>query len=210
MAGLWHEARVGLIELVEDIRVEGVERSREGVGMVRGAGRQLHTGGMRHAASEQPVDIGHQTETHATWDAELVPGPRGRTHRPEADCPVEVALTAVSGRWTTLLLRELMGGPRGFTELRTLLPELSAKVLSDRLRALQDRGLVAMERQRGFPVRTRYALTEAGRALRPLLIELYATGEALLRLTDEGPSRQPPFPERVSPVGGLIPGGPDR
>jgi DNA-binding HxlR family transcriptional regulator len=140
---------------------------------------------MRHAASEQPVDIGHQTETHA-WDAELVPGLRGRTHRPEAGCPVEVALAAVSGRWTTLLLRELMGGPRGFTELRTLFPELSAKVLSERLRTLQERGLVAAERRRGFPVRTRYDLTEAGRALRSLLVELYATGEELLRLTRPG------------------------
>ncbi len=129
--------------------------------------------------------MGHQTETHA-WDAELVPGPRGRTRRPEPGCPVEVALAAVSGRWTTLLLRELMGGPRGFTELRTLLPELSAKVLSERLRALQERGLVQAERLPGFPVRTRYELTEAGRTLRSLLVELYATGEELLRLTHAG------------------------
>ncbi|MFE1949554.1 winged helix-turn-helix transcriptional regulator [Streptomyces sp. NPDC059524] len=117
------------------------------------------------------------------WDAELVPGPAGRTRRPEADCPVEVALAAVSGRWTTLLLRELMGGPRGFTELRALLPELSPKVLSERLHALRARGLVTVERHRGFPVRTRYELTEAGRALRALLVELYATGEHLLSLT---------------------------
>ncbi|MFF3953922.1 winged helix-turn-helix transcriptional regulator [Streptomyces sp. NPDC001890] len=145
---------------------------------------------MSHAASEQPVDMGHQMETHTAWDAELVPGPRGRTHRPEGDCPVEIALAAVSGRWTTLLLRELMGHPRGFMELRALFPELSAKVLSDRLRTLQERGLVAAERRRGFPVRTRYSLTEAGGALRSLLIELYATGEELLRLTEplsEGP-----------------------
>ncbi|MFD7668266.1 winged helix-turn-helix transcriptional regulator [Streptomyces sp. NPDC059788] len=148
---------------------------------------------MRHAASEHSADVGHQRETHTSWDTELVPGPQGRTHRPEADCPVEVALTAVSGRWTTLLLRELMGGPRGFTELRKLLPELSAKVLSDRLRALQERGLVEVERQRAFPVRTRYALTGAGQALRPLLVELYATGEALLRLAGHG-GGSPPAP----------------
>ncbi|MFB6548899.1 winged helix-turn-helix transcriptional regulator [Streptomyces sp. NPDC056405] len=129
--------------------------------------------------------MSHQTETHA-WDAELVPGQRGRTRRPEGDCPVEVALAAVAGRWTTLLLRELMGGPRGFTELRTLFPELSAKVLSERLRSLHERGLVEVERRPGFPVRTRYELTEAGRSLRSLLVELYATGEELLRLTHAG------------------------
>ncbi|MGW2179701.1 winged helix-turn-helix transcriptional regulator [Streptomyces sp. NPDC001732] len=140
---------------------------------------------MGHVASEQPDGVRHQTETHV-WDAELVPGQLGRTHRPEAECPVEVALTAVSGRWTTLLLRELMGSPRGFTELRTLFPELSPKVLSERLHALQERGLVTVERRRGFPVRTRYDLTEAGRAVRPLLVELYATGERLLSPTRAG------------------------
>ncbi|WP_206343962.1 winged helix-turn-helix transcriptional regulator [Streptomyces mesophilus] len=136
---------------------------------------------MRHTASEQSGEVGHQTEIHA-WDPELVPGEAGRTRRPEPDCPVEAALAAVSGRWTTLVLRELMSGPRGFTELRTRLPELSAKVLSERLRTLQESGLVSVERRRGFPVRTRYELTEAGLALRPLLVTLYATGERLLRL----------------------------
>ncbi|WP_431771976.1 winged helix-turn-helix transcriptional regulator [Streptomyces cucumeris] len=159
-------------------------------------------------ASQASADVGHQTETHPEdresweeWDEDLVPSRSGRTRRPEPDCPVEAALAAVSGRWTTLLLRELMGGPRGFTELRALLPELSAKVLSERLRALRERGLVTVERQRGFPVRTRYALTEAGRALRPLLIELYATGEALLRLTSAA-APPGPSPVRRPPAGG--------
>ncbi|MBC9714166.1 helix-turn-helix transcriptional regulator [Streptomyces sp. TRM66268-LWL] len=148
---------------------------------------------MRHTTSEQSGEIGHQTEIHG-WDPELVPGSAGRTRRPEPGCPVEAALAAVAGRWTTLVLRELMGGPRGFTELRTRLPELSAKVLSERLRTLQESSLVTVERRRGFPVRTRYELTEAGRALRPLLVELYATGERLLRLREaELPARPARF-----------------
>ncbi|WP_418953363.1 winged helix-turn-helix transcriptional regulator [Streptomyces cinnabarinus] len=145
---------------------------------------------MGHVASEHTGDVGHQTESHASWDPELVPGPCGRTRRPEPGCPVEVALAAVSGRWATLVLRELMGGPRGFTELRGLLPEVSAKVLSERLRALEERGLVAVERRRGFPVRTEYTLTGAGLALRPLLVQLYATGEALQRLTGALPAER--------------------
>ncbi|MEU5326364.1 winged helix-turn-helix transcriptional regulator [Streptomyces parvus] len=147
---------------------------------------------MRHAVSEQPVDAGHPTETHAADDRELTPTARGRTARPEPDCPVEVALAAVSGRWATLVLRELMGGPLGFSELRERLPELSAKVLSQRLRELGERGLVSVERRRGFPVRTSYNLTGGGRALRPLLIELYATGEALLAM-DPSVVRSVPF-----------------
>ncbi|MEV7614152.1 helix-turn-helix domain-containing protein [Streptomyces sp. NPDC089799] len=92
---------------------------------------------------------------------------------------MEIALAAVSGRWTTLVLRELMHGPRSFTALRGAFPALGAKVLSDRLRELAERGLLVREEQRGFPVRTRYRLTARGTALRPLLVELYRTGSAL-------------------------------
>jgi DNA-binding HxlR family transcriptional regulator len=110
---------------------------------------------------------------------ELVPDDAGRTQRPEATCPVEAALDAIQGRWTTLLLRDLMGRPRSFTELRQGLPTLSAKVLAERLAALERKGLVERRRHSGFPSRTAYSLTPAGRCLRPLLIQLYHTGQAL-------------------------------
>ncbi|MDX3659479.1 helix-turn-helix domain-containing protein [Streptomyces sp. ID05-26A] len=120
--------------------------------------------------------VGHQT---VTWDAELVPSEPGRTRGPSADCPVEVALSVISGRWATLVLRDLMHGPRSFSQLRAGLPALSAKVLTERLDSLVARGVVSCERSPGFPVRTSYALTSAGLLLRPLLVQLYRTGEAL-------------------------------
>ncbi|KRB68891.1 hypothetical protein ASE03_28750 [Kitasatospora sp. Root187] len=52
-------------------------------------------------------------------------------------------------------------------------------MLTEGLHDLCERGLVDRPRLPGFPVHTRYALSDAGRALRPLLIELYRTGEAL-------------------------------
>jgi DNA-binding HxlR family transcriptional regulator len=118
-----------------------------------------------HADSVAFAEVGHQT---VTWD------------RPSADCPVEVALAAISGRWATLVLRDLMHGPRSFSALRAGLPSLSAKVLTERLESLVAQGLVSCSRSPGFPVRTSYALTSAGLLLRPLLVELYRTGEALL------------------------------
>ncbi|MFJ5991497.1 winged helix-turn-helix transcriptional regulator [Lentzea sp. NPDC092896] len=60
------------------------------------------------------------------------------------------------------------------------MPSLSAKVLTERLESLVAQGLVSCSRSPGFPVRTCYALTPAGMVLRPLLVELYRTGEALL------------------------------
>jgi DNA-binding HxlR family transcriptional regulator len=116
------------------------------------------------------------------WDGELVPDERGRTARPEPSCPVEVALAAISGRWATLVLRDLMPGPRSFTALAAGLPTLSDKVLTERLTGLERQGLLRRRRRGGFPARTEYSLTPAGLSLRPLLIELYRTGETLQAL----------------------------
>jgi DNA-binding HxlR family transcriptional regulator len=128
-----------------------------------------------------------------------VPGACGQTQRPEPSCPVEVALAAVSGRWATLVLRDLMHGPRSFSELRLGLPTLSAKVLSERLSGFEQQGLVQCRRHSGFPSRTVYSLTIAGRRLRPLLIELYRTGEALL---DKRPAHVEAMPHsRTTPDG---------
>ncbi|WP_457033466.1 winged helix-turn-helix transcriptional regulator [Kitasatospora sp. P5_F3] len=66
-----------------------------------------------------------------------------------------------------------------FGTLPERLPEFSPKVLTEGLHDLCERGLVDRQRLPGFLVRTRYALSGAGRALRPLLIEPYRTGEAL-------------------------------
>lgn len=125
--------------------------------------------------------MAHQTVS-PQWDAELVPTPDGRTHAPAPDCPVEVSLAAISGRWTTLVLRNLMSGDgHSYTELAGSLPQLSDKVLTERLRELVSAGLAERRIAGGFPRRTEYRITERGRELRPLLIELYRTGLALQR-----------------------------
>ncbi|WP_211247684.1 winged helix-turn-helix transcriptional regulator [Cryptosporangium arvum] len=93
---------------------------------------------------------------------------------------MEVALAAIGGRWTTLVLRDLVRGPLSFGDLRRGLPTVSAKVLTERLTRLQESGLVERRRTAGFPPRTIYRLTAAGRELEPLLVELYRTGAALL------------------------------
>jgi len=94
---------------------------------------------------------------------------------------VEIALHAISGRWTTLLLRDLMHGPRSFGQLRTGLPSLSDKVLADRLAHLRREGLIDRQEQKAFPTRSTYSLTRAGEHLRPLLTQLYRTGQQLQR-----------------------------
>lgn len=121
----------------------------------------------------------HQAVSEA-WDQELVPTPSGRTTAPLPDCPVELALAAISGRWTTLVLRNLMSGEAySYSLLANSLPELSDKVLTDRLSELCAAGFVRKTISNGFPARTSYRITALGQQLRPLLIELYRTGLAL-------------------------------
>lgn len=117
---------------------------------------------------------------------DLVPDGLGNQSVPSVDCPVEAALAAIAGKWTTLLLRELSRGELTFGGLKTALPDLSDKVLSDRLATLVHRGIADRTNHRGYPNRVVYSLTDAGRELRPLLIELYRTGSRLQDLRGDG------------------------
>lgn len=114
------------------------------------------------------------------WEVDLVPTVEGRTNAPEESCPVEAALKVIGGRWSTLIIRELLHGPISFSEFRTLLPALSDKVLSERLALLTNHRVVERELTPGFPATVTYRLTARGQALRPLMIALYQAGEVLL------------------------------
>ena len=94
-------------------------------------------------------------------------------------CGVARALDVVGERWTLLVVRELLFGPKRFSDLVRGLPGMSQNVLSQRLRELVAAGLV--ERRRlGPPVSGQvYELTERGAALRPVVIELARWGSRI-------------------------------
>jgi DNA-binding HxlR family transcriptional regulator len=81
-------------------------------------------------------------------------------------CPIAQALETLAERWTLLVVRELLMGSTRFTELSQGVPLMSRTLLSQRLRTLQDTGIV--ERREGVSG-PEYSLTEAGEALRPIL-----------------------------------------
>jgi DNA-binding HxlR family transcriptional regulator len=100
-------------------------------------------------------------------------------------CPAALALDVVGERWTLLIVRELLLGPRRYTDLAAGLPGIASNVLTDRLDALQERGVLT-KHQVGPPTpATLYELTEAGRALGPVLRELRRWGQI------HGPSPEP-------------------
>jgi DNA-binding HxlR family transcriptional regulator len=92
-------------------------------------------------------------------------------------CPVELSLDLLGGKWKSVILARLKDQPLAYGELRHLIPELSDKVLTQRLKGLEEHGLVARERGPGQPSRSRYFLTDRGQSMRPLLQALYDWGE---------------------------------
>jgi DNA-binding HxlR family transcriptional regulator len=87
-------------------------------------------------------------------------------------CGTAFALELVGERWSLLIVRELMLGPRRFTDLRAGLPSISAKVLTERLESLEQAGIV-MRRQMPSPVRAQvYELTEWGYMADVAIMEL--------------------------------------
>lgn len=93
-------------------------------------------------------------------------------------CGVARALDLLGERWALLVVRELLFGPKRFTDLRAGLPNLGPDVLSQRLRDLEAAG-VLHRRTLEPPAAARvYELTERGQALEPLLIELGRWGSS--------------------------------
>jgi DNA-binding HxlR family transcriptional regulator len=97
-----------------------------------------------------------------------------RRRRSNYGCPVEFALDVIGGKWKAVLLARLKQEPLAYGELRRLVPKLSDKVLTERLRELESDGLV--ERTRSDDARWRYALTSRTARLRPTLQALYEWG----------------------------------
>jgi DNA-binding HxlR family transcriptional regulator len=82
------------------------------------------------------------------------------------------AIELVGKRWTGAILLVLMDGPLHFSGIRHLVPELSDRLLSERLKELEAEGIVERRVLEGSPVRVEYSLTERGRALEPTLRSL--------------------------------------
>lgn len=97
-------------------------------------------------------------------------------------CPVGAALNVVGERWALLVVRDLLLGPRRYSELLSGLGGIGTDILAARLRTLQERGVV---RQVGEGRARLYELTEAGQGLQPVLTALARWGAERLRLPDD-------------------------
>jgi DNA-binding HxlR family transcriptional regulator len=90
-------------------------------------------------------------------------------------CPhFHAAIELIGKRWTGAIVAALTERPLRFGEVAKAVPGLSDRLLSQRLRELEEEGLVEREVEPGSPVRVTYSLTEVGAGLGPALAELKA------------------------------------
>ena len=102
-----------------------------------------------------------------------------------ADAALVRAFDLLGKRWTGVVLGTLSGGPTGFRALSRAVEGISDSMLSDRLSALTNAGLVTRTVDEGPPLSVAYALTDAGRALLPALAQIERWAEEHLREPQE-------------------------
>jgi DNA-binding HxlR family transcriptional regulator len=87
-------------------------------------------------------------------------------------CPrFEKAMKMMSQRWTGLVIYQLLSGPQRFCSIESSLP-ISGRLLSERLKELEQEGIVKREVFPETPVRIEYSLTDKGMALEPIIREI--------------------------------------
>ena len=90
------------------------------------------------------------------------------------------AVELVGKRWTGAILLVLLDGPLRFSEIRQLVPDLSDRLLSERLKELEGEDIVERKVLEGSPVRVEYGLTSKGQALEPAVRALKSWAHAWL------------------------------
>src|SRR5207253_7090294 len=80
-------------------------------------------------------------------------------------CPIALTADIISGKWTLLIIRDLASGVKRFNQLERSLHGISPKTLSERLRSLEEEGVLIRETFAEVPPRVEYSLTEKGRDL---------------------------------------------
>ncbi|MCM3882515.1 helix-turn-helix domain-containing protein [Frankia sp. R82] len=92
-------------------------------------------------------------------------------------CPVEVTLEVIGARWTPVILAHLKENDRlRFGQIRRLIPDISEKMLTQRLRELERAGIIDRTLVRAAPAQVEYRLTTAGRGLSPVLNAMWDWG----------------------------------
>lgn len=97
------------------------------------------------------------------------------------NCPMELVVSLISGKWKAVILWNLSEGRLRFGELSRRFQNVSDKVLTAQLRALEKDGIIERTIFPEVPVRVEYGLTEFGQSLIPILKEINVWGQNFLK-----------------------------
>jgi DNA-binding HxlR family transcriptional regulator len=93
-------------------------------------------------------------------------------------CPkYESAAEMLGKKWTGLIIRVMLGGPKRFKEIKEQIPDMSDKMLTDRMKELESLGILTRTVYPEMPVRIEYELTEKGRNLEDVIQSIQSWGE---------------------------------
>ena len=96
-------------------------------------------------------------------------------------CPVRATLDLIGGKYKSLILWHLADGKLRFSQLNKLIPQATAKMLTQQLREMEIQGLIHREVYPVVPPKVEYSLTDLGRSLMPVLIAMRDWGAEYLR-----------------------------
>lgn len=108
-----------------------------------------------------------------------MPLKRRKNRTPTPLCPLSECMAVLGGAWTPNIIWYLSSGPRRFSELRADIPLVSAKVLTQRLRELEDRGVISRNVMHTSPPSVDYELTDHGREFLPAIQAIVDVGYRL-------------------------------
>ena len=108
-----------------------------------------------------------------------MPLKRRKNHTPHPQCPLSDCMAFIGGAWTPNIIWYLSTGPRRFSELRADIPLVSAKVLTQRLREMEERGILTRKVIDSSPPSVEYALTSLGQEFMPVIRAITEVGQRL-------------------------------
>jgi len=95
-------------------------------------------------------------------------------------CPIDATIKAVGGKWKPLILWNLRGGAKRYSELERGIPGITQKMLSQSLKELEETGLIQRVVLGTVPPRVEYSFSEFGLTLEPLLVQMCKWGKLLM------------------------------
>ncbi|EFG9152713.1 helix-turn-helix transcriptional regulator [Escherichia coli] len=104
---------------------------------------------------------------------------KNRAPPPRNECPLTQCMQVLGGAWTPNVIWHLSAGPRRFSELRVDIPDVSAKVLTTRLRDLEAKGVINRQVMPTSPPSVEYSLTDLGAEFVPAIRAISDIGHRL-------------------------------